>query len=66
MKPNRYYINLNTFKNAREKEKWNNVFLSQTVKILFNKLFRVAFADDTNVTSKCKDLNTLADTKNID
>ena len=29
-----------------------------------NKLFIVAFADDTNVASKCKNLNTLADTIN--
>jgi len=29
-----------------------------------NKFFRVAFADDTNVASKCKTLNTLADTIN--
>ena len=29
-----------------------------------NKLFSVAFADDTNVASKCKNLNTLADTIN--
>ena len=31
-----------------------------------NKLFSVAFADDTNVASKCKNLNTLADTINKD
>ena len=29
-----------------------------------NKLFSVAFAYDTNVASKCKNLNTLADTIN--
>ena len=29
-----------------------------------NKLFSVAFADDTNVASKCKNLYTLADTIN--
>ena len=29
-----------------------------------NKLFNLAFADDTNVASKCKTLNTLADTIN--
>ena len=29
-----------------------------------NTLFSVAFADDTNVASKCKNLNTLADTIN--
>ena len=29
-----------------------------------NKLYIDAFADDTNVVSKCKNLNTLANTKN--
>ena len=29
-----------------------------------NKLFSVAFADDTNVASKCKNLSALADTIN--
>jgi len=29
-----------------------------------NQLFSLAFADDTNVASKCKNLNTLADTIN--
>ena len=29
-----------------------------------SKLFNVAFADEKNVASKCKNLNTLADTIN--
>jgi len=29
-----------------------------------NEFFSVAFADGTNVASKCQNLNTLADTKN--
>ena len=33
---------------------------------IFNKLFSAAFADGTNVTAKYKNLNTLADTINIE